>query len=96
MRLVIQRVKSARLSVDEKVVSEIGVGILVFVGVCKGDTEDTVKKAVDKVANLRIFEIDDKMTNSVMDIGGEVMVVSNFTLCTSEGKGHRPEPHRLR
>ncbi len=90
MRLVIQRVKSARLSVDDRFVSEIGVGLLVFVGVCKGDTEDTVKKAVDKVANLRIFEIDDKMTNSVMDIGGEVMVVSNFTLCTSEGKGHRP------
>lgn len=90
MRLVIQRVKSARLSVEDKIVSEIGVGLLVFVGVCKGDTEETVKKAVDKVAHLRIFEVEDKMTNSIMDINGQILVVSNFTLCTSEGGGHRP------
>ena len=90
MRLVIQRVKSAKLSVDNKLVSEIGAGLLVFVGVCDGDTEETVNKAVDKVANLRIFEQDDKMTLSVMDVKGEILAVSNFTLCTSEGKGHRP------
>ncbi len=82
--------KSAKLSVDNKLISEIGVGLVVFVGVCKCDTIDAVNTAASKVANMRIFEENEKMNLSVLDVKGEVLVVSNFTLCTSEGSGHRP------
>ena len=64
MRLVIQRVKSAKLSVDDKLISEIGVGLMVFVGVCKGDTSVQVKKAANKISTIRIFEENDKRYKS--------------------------------
>lgn len=91
MRLVIQRVKSAKLSVDNELVSEIGVGLLVYVGVCKGDTIEQVKRVANKIATMRIFEEDEKMNKSVLDVGGEVLLVSNFTLCTKETSGARPD-----
>ena len=91
MRLVIQRVKSAKLSVDSKLVSEIGVGLLVYVGVCKGDTTEQIKRSANKIATMRIFEEDEKMNKSVLDVGGEVLLVSNFTLCTKETSGARPD-----
>lgn len=91
MRLVIQRVKSARLNVDEKLVSEIGVGLMVFVGVCKGDTNVQVKKAANKISTIRIFEEDDKMNKSLHDVNGQVLLISNFTLCTKETSGARPD-----
>ena len=91
MRLVIQRVKSARLSVDEKLVSEIGVGFMVFVGVCKGDTITQVKKCANKISTIRIFEEDGKMNKSLHDVNGEVLLISNFTLCTKETSGARPD-----
>ena len=91
MRLVIQRVKSAKLSVDDKLVSEIGVGLMVFVGVVKGDTYEQVKKAANKISTIRIFEEDDKMNKSLHDVGGQVMLISNFTLCTKETSGARPD-----
>ena len=91
MRLVIQRVKSAKLSVDDKLISEIGVGLMVFVGVCKGDTVGQVKKAANKISTIRIFEEDDKMNKSLHDVNGEVMLISNFTLCTKETSGARPD-----
>ena len=91
MRLVIQRVKNARLSVDDKLVSEIGVGLMVFVGVCKGDTSGQVKKAANKISTIRIFEEDDKMNKSLADVNGEVLLISNFTLCTKETSGARPD-----
>lgn len=91
MRLVIQRVKSARLSVDDKLVSEIGVGLMVFVGVCKGDTSQQVKKAANKISTIRIFEEDEKMNKSLHDVNGQVLLISNFTLCTKETSGARPD-----
>ena len=91
MRLVIQRVKSAKLCVDDKLISEIGVGIIVFVGVMKGDTMTEVKKAANKISTIRIFEEDDKMNKSLHDVGGQVLLVSNFTLCTKETSGARPD-----
>ena len=91
MRLVIQRVKSARLSVDNELISEIGVGLMVFVGVVKGDTSQQVKKAANKISTIRIFEEDDKMNKSLADVGGQVLLISNFTLCTKETSGARPD-----
>ena len=91
MRLVIQRVKSAKLSVDNKLVSEIGVGLLVFVGVVKGDTIQQVKRAANKISTIRIFEENDKMNKNLSDVQGEVLLVSNFTLCTKETSGARPD-----
>jgi len=91
MRLVIERVKSARLTVDNQLISEIGAGLIVLVGVCKGDDMQKVKRAANKIATMRIFEKDDKMNLSVLDTKGEVMLVSNFTLCTKETSGARPD-----
>ena len=91
MRLVIQRVKSAKLNVDEKLISEIGVGLMVFVGVMEGDTIEQVKKAANKISTIRIFEQDGKMNKNLADAGGEVLLISNFTLCTKETSGARPD-----
>ena len=91
MRLVIQRVKSASLSVDNKLISEIGVGLMVFVGVCKGDTSQQVKKAANKISSIRIFEEDEKMNKNIHDASGQILLVSNFTLCTKETSGARPD-----
>ena len=91
MRLVIQRVKSAKLSVDDKLISEIGVGIMVLVGVVKGDTMQQVKKCANKISTVRIFEEDGKMNKSLHDVGGQVLLISNFTLCTKETSGARPD-----
>ncbi len=91
MRLVIERVKSASLSVDDKVVSEIGHGLIVLVGVCKGDSAELVEKSAKKISTMRIFEREGKMNDSVLDVKGEVLLVSNFTLCTRETSGARPD-----
>ena len=91
MRLVIQRVKSARLCVDNELISEIGVGLMVFVGVCKGDTSVQVKKAANKISTIRIFEEDEKMNKNLHDVCGQVLLISNFTLCTKETSGARPD-----
>ena len=91
MRLVIQRVKFAKLSVDNQVVSEIGCGLLVLCGVVKGDTTEQVKRAANKIATIRIFEENEKMNKSIQDVGGEVLLVSNFTLCTVNTSGARPD-----
>ena len=91
MRLVLERVKSASLTVDNKTISEIGEGLLVLVGVVKTDTEDMVARVANKIATMRIFEIDGKMNQSVLDTKGEVLLVSNFTLCTKDTSGARPD-----
>lgn len=91
MRLVIQRVKFAKLSVDNQVVSEIGCGLLVLCGVVKGDTTEQVKRAANKIATIRIFEENEKINKSIQDVGGEVLLVSNFTLCTVNTSGARPD-----
>lgn len=91
MRLVIQRVKSAKLCVDNKLISEIGVGLIVFVGVCVGDTIAQVKKAANKISTIRVFEESGKMNKNIHDVDGQVLLVSNFTLCTKETSGARPD-----
>lgn len=91
MRLVIQRVSSASVTVGGEVVSEIGRGLLVLVGVENGDTEEDVKWLVGKTAGLRIFDDENGVMNrSVTDIGGEILSVSQFTLTASTKKGNRP------
>jgi len=91
MRLVIQRVKNASLSVDNKLVSEIGFGLMVFAGVCEGDTMQQVTRAANKISTIRIFEENDKMNKNIHDVNGEVLLVSNFTLCTKDTSGARPD-----
>ena len=91
MRAVIQRVKSASVTVEGKVVSEIRVGLLVFLGVAQEDTPADVDYMASKIANLRIFEDDEgRMNLSILDVGGEALVVSQFTLYGDCRKGRRP------
>ena len=91
MRAVIQRVKSASVTVEGTVVSEIQKGLLVFLGVAQEDTSADVDYMASKVANLRIFEDDEgRMNLSILDTGGEVLVVSQFTLYGDCRKGRRP------
>lgn len=91
MRAVVQRVKSARVTVEDEVVGEIGPGLVVFLGVGEDDTCDDLSYLVDKVANLRIFEDDDgKMNLSALQLGLQVLVVSQFTLWGDCRRGRRP------
>jgi D-aminoacyl-tRNA deacylase len=91
MRAVIQRVTSATVEVDGQVVSRIGRGLLVYLGVGKADSEQDAEFMAEKLVNLRIFEDDEgKMNRSVLDITGQVLLVSNFTLQGDCRKGRRP------
>ena len=91
MRSVIQRVSSATVEVDGQVVGRIGRGLLVYLGVGKGDSEQDAEFMAEKIANLRIFADDEgKMNRSVLDIAGQVLLVSNFTLQGDCRKGRRP------
>ena len=91
MRAVVQRVKKTRLSVDGKTVSEIPFGLTVFLGVKVGDTEKEAAYLAKKIAGLRIFEDENgKMNLSVKDVGGEVLLVSQFTLYGDASHGNRP------
>lgn len=88
MRLVIQRVKSARLEVDNELISEISKGYNVFVGVTREDTIENVKRAARRIATVRLFKDEEgKLKYSIKDVGGEVLLVSNFTLCDRKGSG---------
>jgi len=91
MRAVIQRVRSASVTVDEEVVGSIGRGLVVLLGVGLNDTEREAAWLAEKTANLRIFEDDEgKMNLSVLDIRGQALVVSQFTLYGDARKGRRP------
>ncbi len=91
MKAVIQRVSSACVKVDGVTVGEIESGLLVLLGVAKDDTEADADILAKKIAGLRIFtDENDKMNLSVKDIGGKMLVVSNFTLCADLKKGTRP------
>ena len=91
MRAVIQRVKQARVSVEEKVIGEIGQGLLCFLGVAKTDQEADADYLVAKIPQLRIFADDEgKFNRSLLDIGGSILVVSQFTLFGDCRKGRRP------
>lgn len=95
MRVLLQRVTRASVTVEQRKVAEIGTGLLVFVGVEPKDTSVQVAKLVDKTLGLRIFPGDDPtqpkdMDRSVLDVAGEVLVVSQFTLAGDTSKGKRP------
>ena len=91
MRIVCQRVLEAQVTVNSQCVGKIGRGLLVFLGVGKGDTENDAQFIADKIVNLRIFADEaGKMNLSVRDVGGGVLLVSNFTLHGDCRKGRRP------
>jgi D-tyrosyl-tRNA(Tyr) deacylase len=91
MRAVIQRVKSAQVYVDRRLSGKIGPGLLVFVGVGKGDDETDVASMVSKIPGLRIFEDSSgKFNLSLREVKGEMLIVSQFTLYGDCGKGRRP------
>ena len=91
MRVVIQRVTNASVTVEAKVVSEIQKGLLVFVGIEEADTQEDLDWLVTKITQLRIFNDENEVMNlSVQDIDGDVLVVSQFTLHAATKKGNRP------
>lgn len=91
MRAVLQRVSRADVKVDGKTVGEIGKGILVLLGVSRDDTEQIGSQLLERILNLRIFDdTQGKMNLSLLDVGGELLVVSQFTLYGDARKGRRP------
>ena len=91
MRTVIQRVKHASVTINDNVKSIIGEGYLILLGVCEEDSEEDVDWLVKKIIGLRVFDDENGVMNrSIMDIGGEILVVSQFTLYASYKKGNRP------
>ena len=91
MRIVIQRVSQASVFINKKLYSTINNGMCVFLGIHADDNEENVKKLVDKVSNLRIFQDEfNNMNKSLIDIEGEILVVSQFTLYANCKKGNRP------
>jgi len=91
MRIVIQRVSQAKVTVQGKEVGAIGPGLCLFLGVAKGDTEEDSTYLVQKSVELRIFEDDEgKFNRTLLDVGGEILVVSQFTLYGDCTKGRRP------
>ena len=91
MRVVLQRVLNSSVKVEEKVVGKIDQGLLVLVAFTKEDTIDEIKYMVNKIINLRIFDDEEKVMNkSLIDIGGSILSVSQFTLYADSKKGNRP------
>jgi D-tyrosyl-tRNA(Tyr) deacylase len=91
LKALIQRVKKASVTIDDNLYSSIGTGLLVFLGVEKGDEQINADKLAEKLVNLRIFEDEnEKMNLSLKDVKGEMLIVSQFTLCGDCKKGTRP------
>lgn len=91
MKVVVQRSKKSSVSVDEKIVNEINNGMVLLVSFTQGDTIDNILKMTKKIANLRIFDDEDGVMNkSILDVGGEILSISQFTLYGDTSKGNRP------
>ncbi|MBO7571825.1 MAG: D-tyrosyl-tRNA(Tyr) deacylase [Bacteroidales bacterium] len=91
MKILIQRVKHSKCTVDSKEISKIGQGMLVFVGITNDDNEEDIEWLTNKMVNLRIFNDDEGVMNkSCMEINGEIMIISQFTLHARTKKGNRP------
>ncbi len=91
MRAVVQRVTRAKVTVDDKIVGQIGNGLLILLGVAQNDTEKDVQYLVEKIIGLRIFDDEEgKMNLSIMDTSGEILAVSQFTLYGDTRRGRRP------
>ena len=90
MKAVIQRVKSASVKIEGKVVGKIGSGILIFLGIEKGDQVKDMDYLINKIITLRIFNDDKGMNKSLQDTSGAALVISQFTLCANTHKGRRP------
>lgn len=91
MRVVVQRVSSAQVAVGQTIAGSIGLGICVFAGFKKGDEKANVERLTEKITHLRIFEDEQaKMNRSLLEAGGEILLVSEFTLYGDCAKGHRP------
>ncbi len=91
MRVLLQRVKWGKVLMDGRPIAEIGVGVVLLVGITHNDTEAEVRYLAHKIAHLRIFEDENgKLNRSLLDIGGEALVVSQFTLYADTRKGRRP------
>ena len=95
MKLVIQRVSRASVTVNNELIAEIGHGLMILVGVVEGDTREDMEWLAQKAANMRIFDdADGVMNRSVIDVDGEILAVSQFTLAASTKKGNRPSWYR--
>ena len=91
MKIVLQRVLNARVTVDNNVIGAIDKGLLIFLGIEADDTDDMLQKYADKIIKLRIFEDENGKTNrSLLDVNGSLLVVSQFTLCADCSHGNRP------
>lgn len=91
MRIVLQRVKSASVSIDETVVGKIGVGFVLLVGIADSDTEAELDYLVRKITKLRVFEdLVGKINLAIEDVGGQILSISQFTLYADTKKGNRP------
>ena len=91
MKVVVQRSKKSSVSVSEKIVNEIDNGMVLLVSFTQGDTIDNILKMTKKIANLRIFDDEEGVMNkSILDVGGEILSISQFTLYGDTTKGNRP------
>ena len=91
MRILIQRVKKASVTIEGKLISLINNGLLLFIGITEDDTQEDIQWLTKKIANIRLFDDENGIMNlSVMDVNGEILAVSQFTLMASTKKGNRP------
>ncbi len=91
MKIVLQRCQSARVEVENQIVGQIGQGFVAFVGIARDDTPALLAKAAQKIAGLRVFSDENgKFNLALNDVGGKVLLISNFTLCGDARKGNRP------